>query len=390
MLSEQILRIPRDDQEGGYVLVNVASGGPAFLDLKLLATEGESPYYANLKQSRVQKFRAKAAQLDDAHWESLLKSVLLREPLSGDDLDSYSLEKLEVTANINDEKLLIIFRKNISGITQRLGEISLEKDEDQEIDAISWAATAVTRSTDLEKQFQELSARYEEQGRTIEKLDQQLENLIQAKIEHEQSLLERFQALLNAKKSKIRDLHRALASVKVDPQQVAKSETAKELSSLRSPAVSRGTKRKAKGTQPTATASVSTSDEEEAVDKLSEDQEPEQAQQSTPERSDPGATEDEDDDDDLDSAPIFSQSVGRHPAAQSPDEASSPKIPAQRPTPPPRRQLPFPAPSRQPAVDAGRTAKKTDFVSASQTSNNTSATVEGNDDDDDETSDDEL
>lgn len=47
MSSEQILRFPRDDQEGGYVLVNVASGGPSVLDLKLLATEGESPYYLN-------------------------------------------------------------------------------------------------------------------------------------------------------------------------------------------------------------------------------------------------------------------------------------------------------------------------------------------------------
>ena len=47
MSSEQILRISRDDNEGGYVLVNVTSGGPSALDLKLLATEGESPYYLN-------------------------------------------------------------------------------------------------------------------------------------------------------------------------------------------------------------------------------------------------------------------------------------------------------------------------------------------------------
>lgn len=147
-----------------------------------------------------------------------MQSVLLRKPLSGDVLAANKLEKLEVTANINNEKLVIIFRKNISGITQRLGEISLTKDEDQEIDSIGWAATAVTRSTDLEKEVWDLRAKYEEQGRTIKKLDQQLENLIQAKIEHENTLLEKFQELLNAKKSKIRDLHRALAKVKVDPQ----------------------------------------------------------------------------------------------------------------------------------------------------------------------------
>lgn len=44
MASEQILRIARSDSEGDYILVNVASNGASALDLKLLATEGESPY----------------------------------------------------------------------------------------------------------------------------------------------------------------------------------------------------------------------------------------------------------------------------------------------------------------------------------------------------------
>lgn len=44
MASEKILRIDRNDSEGGHVLVNVAPNGASPLDLKLLATEGESPY----------------------------------------------------------------------------------------------------------------------------------------------------------------------------------------------------------------------------------------------------------------------------------------------------------------------------------------------------------
>lgn len=146
-----------------------------------------------------------------------MQTVLLRKPVSGD-FSATSLEKLEVTANVNDETLAIIFRKNISGITQRLGEIALRKDEDQEIDSISWAATAVLRSTDLEKEVKDLGVKYQEQGKVIEKLNQQLESFIQAKIENDNSLLEKFRELLNAKKSKIRDLHRALARVQGDPQ----------------------------------------------------------------------------------------------------------------------------------------------------------------------------
>lgn len=52
MVSEQILRIPRSDSEGGVVLMNVASNGPSSLDLRLLATEGESPYILNREPQR--------------------------------------------------------------------------------------------------------------------------------------------------------------------------------------------------------------------------------------------------------------------------------------------------------------------------------------------------
>lgn len=44
MTTEYILRVPRSDSEGDFVLVNVTSNGKSALDLKLLATEGESPY----------------------------------------------------------------------------------------------------------------------------------------------------------------------------------------------------------------------------------------------------------------------------------------------------------------------------------------------------------
>lgn len=44
MASEHILRVPRSDGEGDFVLVNVASNGDHPLDVKILATEGENPY----------------------------------------------------------------------------------------------------------------------------------------------------------------------------------------------------------------------------------------------------------------------------------------------------------------------------------------------------------
>ena len=53
MASDHVLRIPRSDNDGDFVLVNVtSSAGPSELDLRLLATEGESPYTLDCKSHR--------------------------------------------------------------------------------------------------------------------------------------------------------------------------------------------------------------------------------------------------------------------------------------------------------------------------------------------------
>ena len=129
-------------------------------------------------------------------------------------LGSEKDETLEVRAVITGEQMTIIFRKNISGITQRLGEISLVKDEAQEVDAVAWASTAVLRCDDLEKEVEGLKLKYEDQQSIIRDLQQQLEDLIEAKKMHETALLEKFRDLLNAKKLKIRDQQRVLIQSK--------------------------------------------------------------------------------------------------------------------------------------------------------------------------------
>ena len=48
-MSEHILRIPRSDSKGGYVLIQVKSRSFSGLDLKFVATEGEAPYVGSCK-----------------------------------------------------------------------------------------------------------------------------------------------------------------------------------------------------------------------------------------------------------------------------------------------------------------------------------------------------
>lgn len=143
---------------------------------------------------------------------------LLRQPAKAAVVNSEKDETLEVRAAIIGEQLAIIFRKNISGITQRLGEITLVKDEAQEVDAIAWASTAVLRCDDLEKETEDLKRKYEDQRNTIRDLQQQLEDLIEAKKQHETAMLEKFRDLLNAKKLKIRDQQRLLVGKKAGLQ----------------------------------------------------------------------------------------------------------------------------------------------------------------------------
>ena len=234
MASEYVLRIPRSDSAGEYVILNVNKNGSALLDLKLVATEGTNPYvaesietyttnlrrtfadgYSTVKQAEASKFLAKNSSTSAMQWETVLRSILLRRREQSD--ASEVLENLEVVASLTGGQLVLVFRKNISGFHQRIGELSLKQDDDIEIDTVSWVITAVTRADFLEKKVEDLSNKFHDQGKVIKKLNTQLEDLIEAKKDHEASLYEKFRLILNAKKLKIRDQQRLLATSKVNP-----------------------------------------------------------------------------------------------------------------------------------------------------------------------------
>ena len=100
------------------------------------------------------------------------------------------------------------------------------------------------RSDALETSIQTLTSQLTEQKQTINKLEQQLEDLIQAKKAHEEELLGKFALLLNEKKLKIREQQRLLAGAKIDPNAAKKVERAKEVAKGRMPEASRKGKRK--------------------------------------------------------------------------------------------------------------------------------------------------
>lgn len=355
MAAEHILRLPRNDTVG-FVLVNVTSNGPLPLDLQLLATEGESPYIATsksyayltssrstlitddsskVKQKRISKLRDHRNKLSDAEWETTLLSALTqrRAPKSG----AEHLEKLEVIAALAGGSLTITLRQNISGITQKLSDIILKQDDEQGVELISWADTAVQRSDSLESEVMDLTAKYDDQTKTMEKLNKQLEDLIVAKKEHEDALLEKFRELLNTKKLKIRDQQRLLAGAKVDPKQAANLTKARASEKGHRPTASRAGKRKANGS-----AQAEESSEEDGFDRKPPTRGKEESdgteRADTPEASDQDAKEDESDDD-LDSAPRDPALPDRSKGGD--DAAGKAQEEMQLDTPPPTRELPF-------------------------------------------------
>jgi hypothetical protein len=314
--------------------------------------------------------------------------------MHGDSSETDALDNLETIATITGEQVVLVFRKNISGITQRLGEIALTKDEDIEIDPTAWAGIAVTRATNLEQEVRDLTVKYNEQGNTIQKLNQQLEDLVEAKIQHETALLEKFRELLNAKKLKIRDQQRLLASAKVDPQKGNQPlsthrsiiptlnplpnaadhiHTTRHAPTPHIPTASRPTKRK-----PSPSPSPSSSD----FDNRQKQESPATPAQATPEHSELDATEDEDSDN-LDSAPAPpSQGLGaKGKVVENAEESGDEDKIARKPSPPPRRELPFPRKAGRGGEIMGQQAMKSEPAEAMD---------EDGDRGGEETSDDEL
>lgn len=80
-----------------------------------------------------------------------------------------------------------------------------------------WSGLAAARAGELESQVIDLTDRYRAAEDAVQKLEEQLEELMRAKSQHETQLVANFVQLLNEKKLKIRNQQRLLASATADP-----------------------------------------------------------------------------------------------------------------------------------------------------------------------------
>lgn len=340
MATSRILRVRRaDDASAPHILLNVTQHGSRPLDLKLIATEHEHLYHGGIKEANVKSLQASNYNGGLEEWKATLKYVLLQQS-NAENASSEALQGLETIAAISGNAVTVTLRKNIGGITQRLGTIKLDEDDQREEVAFpEWVDTAVANSDELRLGLATLQTSMSAQQEQVAKLNAQLDDLVKAKKEHEDELLKKFAALLNAKKLKIRDQQRLLAGAKVDPAAAEEVGAAREGGGRsRKADGSRGGKRKDHGV-----ADEEDDDEEMKDDAASAEEvdQPDGLEQTPPPSDRDHATEDEGDDG-FDHLPAPSQPKSRRGARQASRTAKSSEKAAEHPAElPPRRELPF-------------------------------------------------
>ncbi|EME86313.1 uncharacterized protein MYCFIDRAFT_131279 [Pseudocercospora fijiensis CIRAD86] len=288
--KEHILRLRRTDHKSEHLLLNVGRNGRRDLDLKLIGTDQYVAFIGAIEEADVKSLQERNYTGDLAEWKTVLRFALLREKPDGT-LPEF-LQGVETVAAISGSTSTITVRRNIGGITQRLGSIQLDQ-KDEEVVPMEWVDVAAATSDGLRDQLATLEASVQTQKDQIAKLSTELDMLVKAKREHEEELLSKFAALLNAKKLKIRDQQRLLNGAKVDPV------AAEEISSVRAPrtsrkaGASRGGKRKANSAAPPSPEEQQHDDDDaETVDGTDDADGASRREQMTPEPSDADATTD--------------------------------------------------------------------------------------------------
>lgn len=254
---------------------------------------------------------------------------------------------------------------------QKVGTIVLPQNDkaDDEFDGFEWCGLALEATNTSSHELLSLKNKVKEQDEAIRKLEASFKDLLKTKTDQEDELLQKFAALLNEKKLKIRDQQRLLASSNVDPRKLAAVEATREPRS-RAVDISRAGKRKAD-----RKVEVEEEDSDEGfemmdvdVDQVPNDSDQDRAM--TPDHDD-DSTADETEDTDEDPLPAVKPSKQTvSDAKTSQKDASIPKASASiskagagADKPPPPRTLPFgrkPAPAAKPAVDEGSDTESDD------------------------------
>ncbi|PKS09708.1 hypothetical protein jhhlp_004329 [Lomentospora prolificans] len=205
--NPRILRFAQTRKKSAFVLVQAASTGRHPLDLKLIGTDGFSPFVTTLQQNRVLSLKHSCP---DEEWEEILAALLSQKTPDG----------IQATARVEEGRdaddppshLTIEVRRSVQGITKHMGDITLRYKPEEPIDVVDWCNTSVQAYEEATKALEKEGERIAKLENEVDDLQTQLNELIEAKKADEAGLMEKFRDLLNEKKVKIREQQRLLAT----------------------------------------------------------------------------------------------------------------------------------------------------------------------------------
>lgn len=121
----------------------------------------------------------------------------------------------------------------------------MDENDKTEISPFGWCVSAIASRTKVAEELAAATAQSKSLEQSVEELKSQLDEFIAAKEEDETQLLEKFKDLLNAKKLKIRQQLRLLATAKIDPSKLTDEGSGRGQDAHRNAGPSRAGKRKA-------------------------------------------------------------------------------------------------------------------------------------------------
>ncbi|XXG97641.1 hypothetical protein Hte_003948 [Hypoxylon texense] len=336
MAKASIFRFPISGKDDEYLLLEASSNGSRPLDLKLVGSEGTAVFTMKLRHKRFGDYRASSAPCSPDEWEEILTSILVNQQPAPD---------IEIRADIQTDgsSVTLSLRKNIQGITQRLGSFTLEEDEKTEISPFDWCVLALGSREKVQENLATANLKISTLEDSLKELKDQLDELIKTKEEDETQLLEKFRDLLNEKKVKIRQQQRLLASSNVDPEKLA-NVSGGQSTQKRTAQASRAAKRKVKDEPESSDDGFQNMDIDKASnsdsDSAQEDVEEDQGGTMTDETASGTGSDDE-----PAPPPVKPQRNQAAPSTSSSKSASE----EDSPPPPPKRNLPY---MRKPAAPA--------------------------------------
>ncbi|KAK5058672.1 hypothetical protein LTR84_010936 [Exophiala bonariae] len=385
MATSWVIRLPRDDSDQDPFILKISRKEDGQdLDLDLLATDNVRAFSGKVQQKRLKKLQAKNYDGTDDEWSNILSYTFISKQNSS--LGATQKKNLEVICSASGRKkephtLSITFRYNIEGIIQRLGVIELPEIEDtSEFDIFGWTLLLLEQRDKLQEEAAAQKDKADTEQATEAKLQKQLSDLVDAKVEHEKQLLSKFCTLLNEKKLKTRNMQRVLQTAQVDQKKLR--DLAPLMGDDAEGGTRHGTKRQKDDGSDAEEDDESDGFESMVVDKATaEDEDEIESDAESPNShgsrrsANPGSDTASEEEDDLDDARPVSPAP---PQTRSMDKAASKKGHS-TPLPPPR-ELPFQRKAAaKPTVDRKQPPKQPERVASP-------------DDDDEETAseDDEL